>query len=408
MTAAGRDATGPTLAGAFGFSETVVEVGAAHPGVRHVMQRVGGTTGFLVALDGDRMTDVEVEIGLGHRGFEKEVESEPWHRALTRVARLGHVGGVQAEVAYCLAVETLAGVELPDRAVWLRMMACEASRVADHFVRLSALASAIEIAVGQSIAEAGAVAAAGLLQTMTGCPPFGAWIRLGGVASMPGARLADRWSETRDHLERILARFESAVVGNPTCESRLRGVARLSVDECLARGVTGPALRAAGSATDLRRDVPYLAYASVDFEVPIGTEGDNLDRLLVVVHEIRESLRIIDHAEGVISSLGPGALCADLGGSTPSARTDPEIRAAFDLDGPSIPAGEARFPIEASTGELGFFVVSDGGRLPRRIRCRAPSFFHAGALAGMLRGQRFDDLLPTVALLHLVSGECDR
>lgn len=189
----------------------------------------------------------------------------------------------------------------------------------------------------------------------------------------------------------------------------MRDVAPLSPETCFAWSVTGPSLRAAGVERDLRRDDPYLRYASLDFEIPIGSTGDDLDRLLVVIEEIRQSLRIVDQCRSLLASLGPGVLEA----GAPGARAAVDGARGADPGEPGVPkievpAGEAWVAVEAPTGELGFHVVSDGEGLPRRIRCRAPSFFHAQALPVLLRGAALDDLLPTVALLHLVAAECDR
>jgi NADH-quinone oxidoreductase subunit D len=363
---------------------------------------------FLVSLDDERIAGLEVEIGFGHRGFEKEVESVPWHRALPYVRRLGYAGGLMAEVGYCLAVEALAGVEIPDRAIWLRMLASELARVSDHFARLAAVSSAIGAPAGEAVAQQGQVEAARLLEAITACGTLGGWVRLGGVESAPVEGFAELWRRSRVALDETLIHFEAVAVDNPSCQRRLRDVASFSVEDCVSWSVTGPALRAAGTPGDVRRDAPYLAYAAVDFDVPIGENGDNLDRLLVVVEEIRQSLRIAEQCESLLASLGPGVVRLSEPGWGGALESDLSARSASVLEGPVIPAGEIAVSVESSTGELGFLLVSDGEGLPRRIRCRSASFMHAQAMPVMLLGARLDDLLPTAAMLHLVSGECDR
>lgn len=387
-----------SLSDSLGFPETVVEVGMTHPGVRHAMTAVGGTTSFLVQLDDDRITDLEVEIGLGHRGFEKEVESTSFDHALPYVSRLGHAGGVIAETAYCLAVEALIGVALPDRAIWLRTLVNEIARVTDHFARLGAVMSAIGLRDAELAAQRAELEAARLLAFAVGRGPLAGWLRIGGVASALPEEFPEQWIAARVRLLEMLARFETIAVGNPTCQRRLRDVASMSVDDCLAWGVTGPSLRASGCPMDIRRDRPYLAYGALDFDVPIGESGDDLDRMLVVLEELRQSLGMIEQCHKLLSSLGPGVIVVE-GGETASASR---------LPGWEVPAGESVATVESSTGELAFLIVSDGTGAPRRIRCRPPSFFHAQAMPQMLRGARLDDLLPTAALLHLVSAECDR
>lgn len=408
MTRHSGDEPLETLSEALGFTETVVEVGHTHPGVRHVLEAAGGTIGFLVSLDDERITDLDVEVGIGHRGVEKEIEALPWHRALPYVRRMGLASGLMAEIGYCLAVEELAGIATPDRAIWWRMLASEAARVSDHFARLAAIATAIGLPAAKRVAERGGVQAAGVLAAISGGAGFPAWLRLGGVAAAPPPAFGAEWKRAHEALEVTLGQFEATAVDNPSCQQRLRGVAPLSAEDCLAWGVTGPCLRAAGNPMDVRRDAPYLAYGAVDFDVPIGENGDAFDRLLIVVEEIRQSLRIIDQAEALLASLGPGATMTVEPGWREPAKLDAGERAQAGLEGPAIPAGESSSSIESSTGELGFLLVSDGDALPRRIRIRAASFMNAQALSKMLRGAHLDDLLPTVATMHIVSGECDR
>jgi len=397
-----------SLSEAFGFAETVIEVGHSHPGVRRVLGAAGGTVSFVVSLDDERIRDLEVEIGIGHRGFEKEVESLPWHRALPYVARLGYASGLLAEVGYCLALEEIAGVAIPDRAIWLRMLASEIARVSDHFARLAAVATSIGLPAAEVVAQQGEVEASRLLEAVTRRGPLVGWVRPGGVACAPAEGFGERWRASYAKLNATLGGFEAVAIDNPSCQQRLRDVASFSIEDCIAWGLTGPVLRASGMPMDVRRDAPYLAYGSVDFDVPIGESGDDFDRLLVIVEEIRQSLRIVDQCQDLLASLGPGVVrLADLGWGELDG-TDHSVRSAMVLDGPTIPAGEVAISVESSTGELGFFLVSDGEGLPRRIRCRSASFLNAQAMPEMLRGARLDDLLPTAAVLHLISGECDR
>lgn len=399
--------TTSTLSSRLGLSETVIEVGLTHPGLRRVLVGAGSTLGFLVTLDDERITDLEVEIGLGHRGFEKEVESGSWLRALPYVSRLGHAGAPLAAIAYCSGLEMLAGLTLPDRAVWLRTLGAELARATDHWARLAAVAVALELPAAEQVAQQGALQAAALLASVMGGGPLTDWVRPGGVAQGLPEDFGERWRVGRQALDQTLARFDRLGVRNPTCVQRLRDAASLSAEQALAWSVTGPALRAAGLPTDLRRDAPYLAYGSLDFDVPIGSRGDGYDRLLVVFEEVRQSLRMVDQCVGPLASLGPGPVAVDPPpGLAPEAAS--EQGAGSSAEPAGLPAGEVAVAIEASTGELGFLLVSDGGPLPRRIRCRAPSFFHAQVLPCLLRGAELDDLLPTAAGLHLVSGECDR
>jgi NADH:ubiquinone oxidoreductase subunit D len=384
----------PALSERLGFRPTVVELGHAHPSVRRALAGVGATTSFLVTLDDDRIDGLEVEIGLGHRGFEHEVESRPFADALPYVARLGHASGVIAQVAYCLALERLQGVEAPPRAVWLRTLACELARVTDHLARTAARACAVAASDAERAVQQGEVVAMRLLTGAIGGSPLVPWARPSGVLTDLPSGFGAAWTAGRAGLEATLAQITTLLLEHPNVVLRLADVAPLAAADAQALAVTGPCLRATGVARDLRRDAPSLAYHDLDFDVATGSTGDDFDRLAVVVEEVRQSLRIVEQC---LERLGG----ADLAGGAIVA--DAAVEAGL-----VVPAGEALVSIESSTGALGFLLVSDGSPRPRRIRCRAPSFFHARALQTVLVGSRLDDLLPTAALFHLVSGECDR
>ena len=216
-----------SLSESLGFPEAVVEVGLTHPGLRQTMMNVGGTVSFVVQLDDDRITDLEVEIGFGHRGFEKEVECQPWHRALPYVSRLGYASGVIAETAYCLAVEDRLAWALPDRAIWLRMLVCELARITDHFSRLAGVMTAIGLPEAGRVAQEGEIDASSLLAMATGGGPLAGWVTLGGVARVLPASFAECWPVAKANLTGLLGRFQSMGTSNPTCIRRLRGVAAL-------------------------------------------------------------------------------------------------------------------------------------------------------------------------------------
>lgn len=398
MSAAPETLASRTLSERLGFRAAVVELGHTHPAVRRVMAGVGGTLSFLVTLDDDRIEALELEIGLGHRGFEKEVESRPWVAALPYVARLGHGGGPIAQVGYCLALERLAGLEVPMRATWLRTLVCELARVVDHLARIAALAAAIGASAAERAVQQGELVAMKLLVAALGDGPFGDWALPGGVARDLPPDISEHWKRARSALEATLERVDRLLLAHPTAALRLVDVAPLGSEACLALGVSGPCLRAAGVARDARRDAKLLAYGELEFDVPIGERGDDYDRLAVVVEEIRQSLRLAEQCLRRLADPGEGSFAEGAA-----------LRGPVEPAELVVPAGEVALSIESSTGELGFFLASDGGdALPRRIRCRAPSFFHAQALPAALARARLDDLLPTAALFHLVSGECDR
>ncbi|MBK7950200.1 MAG: hypothetical protein IPK00_15930 [Deltaproteobacteria bacterium] len=395
MSAPSEALASRTLSDRLGIRPAIVELGPTHPSVRRVLAGAGGTASFLVTLDDDRIEALEVEIGLGHRGFEKEVESRPWLEALPYVARLGYASGPIAQVAYCLALERLAGLAVAERTTWQRTLVCELARATDHLARVAALATAIGASRAERIAQEGELVAAALLEASIGGGPLRTWSWPGGVASDLPFGFDERWQADRARIARTLDALTLLLLEHPSAVQRLVDVAPLSAADARAFAVTGPALRAAGIARDLRRDAPQLAYAALEFEVPVGTRGDDYDRLAVVVEEIRQSLRMGDQCIERLAAMDREAARPPLVDGESCARL-------------FVAAGEVELALESATGELGFYLVSDGGPTPRRLRCRAPSFFHAQALPAVLVGARLDDLLPTAALFHLVSGECDR
>lgn len=397
MTAASRDPAEPdgtSLSESLGFPETVLEVGPMHPGLRRAMAAAGGSASFVVRLDDDRIRALEVEIGWSHRGVERQLESVAWDAARPFVSRLGYASGVLPEIAWCLAVESLAGLALPDRAIWLRMFVGELARAVDHLGRLAAVLGATGLREGEARAARLEWAAAGLLARATGRGPIEGFCRFGGVEQALPEDFGEDWAVGREALRAGLDRLDRIALASPALRDRLTGVARLDAATARAWGVTGPLLRASGVAEDVRRDRPYLGYAAVDFDVPVGETGDALDGVAVVAAELRQALAIAEHAHGVLVSLGPGPIAI--------AESEAEIVAR------GIPAGEAVATVEAATGELALLVVSDGGPRPLRVRVRAPSFFHAQVLPRRMLGERLDELLPVVALSHLVGPECDR
>ncbi len=350
MSGAFPGAASGTLSERLGFRPAVIELGPSHPSVRRVLAGAGATTSFLVTLDDDRIEDLTVEIGLGHRGFEKEVESRPFEHALPYVARLGHASGPIAQVAYCLAVERLAGIAAPERVTWIRTLVCELARATDHFARIAALAAALGASAAERAARAGEEGAMRLLTTALGGRPLDPWARPGGVSNDLSGDFQGTLQAGRRVLDDAIEDLKRLLLDQATVAWRLCDVAPVAGADAIALGITGPCLRAAGIARDLRRAAPHLAYAEIDFDVAVGSRGDDYDRLAVVVAEIGQSLRIaVDCAER-ISALP--ARSAGQAAPTPQA----------------VPAGIAEVELESSTGELGFLLVSDGGALPRRIR----------------------------------------
>jgi NADH-quinone oxidoreductase subunit D len=254
-----------------------------------------------------------------------------------------------------------------------------------------------------------------LMEALCGARVTSNYIRIGGVKHDMPAGFPE---QCRDHIARIralLSDFAAVVTGNRIFIDRLRGTGVLGQEQLVAYGVTGPILRAAGVPLDVRKDEPYLTYAELDFDVPVGEVGDNYDRYLVCVEEMNQSLRIVEQCLARLEKLGPG----------PVNVLDPRVRwpakgRVFNhmeeliqqfkavTEGPMVPAGEAYSVVESANGELGFYLVSDGSAVPVKVRCRPPSLINLQPMPQMLKGCLLADIIPTFDFVNMIGGECDR
>ncbi|MDE0884726.1 MAG: NADH-quinone oxidoreductase subunit D [Myxococcota bacterium] len=385
-----------------------MEFGPHHPAVR-------GALALKLELDGERILEAEIEIGFGHRGVEAKAEALAWHRAIPYIDRLQSQSAMMAATAYVLAVEKLLGLEPPLRAAWLRTLGCELGRMADHLARLASLARVLGAEAPAAWALGARARIGALLEALTGSQAGQQYVRIGGVA---GPLPPDWVAHLRGVGPAVLAALDDfdAVLGqNRIFVDRLRGRGVLNAQACLGYGISGPLLRAAGVAADLRRDEPYLVYDELAFDLPVGLVGDNLDRYRVCLEELRQSLALVNQCATRLQALGTGdhRLKDPALGSMREWSGDESLEERIrwgraHVAGPSVPRGEAGARVESSNGELGFYLVSDGSATPRRVRCRAPSFFNAQVLAQILRGQTLGDVGPTLALANIEGAECDR
>jgi NADH-quinone oxidoreductase subunit D len=383
----------------------IVNIGPSHPATH-------GTVQIIAELDAEKVLRVDVHCGYLHRGFEKECEVHTWHNLIPYVDRLNYCSALINDFAYCDAVERLMGVEITPRCRVLRTLLAEYSRIADHLTCIAA-----------ALMELGAMTAFLYLVTIrdqiyehlaavTGARVTYSFGRIGGLA----ADLPEGWLV---RLEQILVDFEEftgrvhkLVDRNRIFIDRMRGVGTLSTAQAIDLGVTGPLLRSTGAARDLRKDTPYLAYADLDFEVPVGIQGDNYDRYYVRMREMDESIHMIRQ---LVDMLPGGPVCVDdRRCSFPDkAAVYTQIEALINhfklvMDGPEVPAGEIYTAHEGANGELGFYLVSTGGGRPYKLHVRSPSFVHMGAAGLMLEGYQLADVVPTFGSINMIGGECDR
>ena len=386
----------------------VLNMGPSHPATH-------GTVKFLIELDGETIVDLDIQVGYLHRGFEKECESGTWYQAIPYTDRLNYNSAILANVGYCLAVEKLLDLETPERCQWLRTMASELSRLGDHLTRCGAACLELSAMTPFLFGIEARELTWDLMEMLCGARVTSNYVRIGGVKhdmppSFPGV-----CRENIAKIRALLRDYESVVTQNRLFVDRLRGTGMIPKQTLIDYAVTGPLLRAAGVPMDLRKDQPYLKYAELDFDVPIGEVGDNYDRYLVCVEEMQQSLRIIEQCLVALEKTGAGPVNVD----------DPRVRwpakgRVFNrmeeliqqfkavTEGPLVPAGEAYHAIESANGELGFYVVSDGTAQPWKVRCRPPSFANLQPMPLMLKGAMLADLIPTFDFLNMIGGECDR
>jgi NADH-quinone oxidoreductase subunit D len=383
----------------------IINMGPSHPSTHGVLR-------LMLELDGEFVLRTKPVIGYLHTGMEKTGEELSYVQGATNVTRMDYLSPVINELCYSMAVEKLLGIEVPERAVWIRMMMSELNRMSSHLVWMATngmdLGSTSMMIYGlreRELILAFFEKTAGLRLNLN-------YVRPGGVA----ADLPDGWQD--DVLvicDTILERtyeYDQLLTGQPIFRQRLVGVAPMTAEEALALGVTGPLLRSTGVPWDLRRTMPYLAYDQVDFDVIVGTFGDNFDRYAIRLNEIRESIRIVRQCidmmpDGDYRSQDPKVT------PPPRARIGESMEALihhFKLftEGFHVPAGEVYMAVESPRGELGCYLVSDGGPKPYRMHTRAPSFVNLQAVPLLMRGGMVSDAITVISTVDPVMGEVDR
>jgi NADH-quinone oxidoreductase subunit D len=382
-----------------------IQMGPSHPATH-------GTIKFNLKLDGEVVVDCDVEVGYLHRAFEKMAEKGTWTQVIPYTDRLNYVSPLINNVGYALAVEKLLGVETPERCQYIRVVMSEISRIADHLTCL-----------GMAAQEAGAATAGFLLiearemlwdivEAVTGARVTVTYCRIGGLAHDIPLDLGERIAAAFKHLALILDDCDKLLTRNRIFYDRMANIAPLTQEEAVSYGLTGPMLRSTGFSYDVRKDQPYLVYDRFDFEVPVGTKGDNYDRFYVRFLEIQQSVRIVEQA---MRDLPDGPVKID-----DPRIVLPEKREVYGnieglmnhfkliMEGIKVPRGESYQAVEGGNGELGFYVVSDGSGRPYRVRVRPPCFLGMAALGRMMRGIMIADIITTFGMINMIGGECDR
>ncbi|GLZ40045.1 NADH-quinone oxidoreductase subunit D [Actinokineospora sp. NBRC 105648] len=399
----------------------IINLGPQHPSTHGVLRLV-------LELEGETVTQARSVIGYLHTGIEKNCEYRNWTQGVTFVTRMDYLAPLSNEAAYCMSVEKLLGIEVPPRAQVIRVLLLEINRISSHLVALATggmeLGSLTAMTAGFREREE----ALHLLEHLTGLRMNHAFIRPGGVAQDLPDDYEVKVKEFLQVMNKRLPDYDKLLTGQPIWKNRLKDVGYLPVDACLALGITGPILRSAGLAWDLRKTEPYLGYEEYDFEVPTSTAADSFARYLLRLEEMHQSLRIINQA---LKKLEPGpVMVADQKVAWPAKLTiGPDgmgnslehvqkimgqsmesLIHHFKLvtEGFHVPAGQVYVPIESPRGELGYHVVSDGGTRPLRVHVRDPSFVNLQAMPAMSEGGMVADVIAAVASIDPVMGGCDR
>lgn len=387
------------------FEYMFLNIGPHHPGT-HGLLRV------VLQLDGQQIVDSACDIGYHHRGAEKMGERQSWHTFIPYTDRIDYLGGVMNNFPYVMAVETLAGIEPPDRAKVIRIMLAELFRIISHLVYYGTFSQDLGQMSPVFYMFTDRERALDIVETITGARMHPGWFRIGGVAQ----DLPDGWEmlvrDFLDYLPRRLKEYDREVLHNRIFKARTQGIGQFTTAEAIEWGATGPMLRATGLAWDYRKKRPYGGYDQFDFDIPTGRNGDSYDRAVVHVEEMRQSLRIIEQC---LKAMPPGDTKARHPLATPPRKegTLRDIETLIDHFvhvswGPAVPAGEASVTVEATKGLNSYYLVSDGNVEAYRVRIRTPSFPHIQMLPAISRGLMVPDLIAILGSLDYVLADVDR
>ena len=383
----------------------VLNMGPSHPAMHGIVR-------ILLTVDGERVSDADIEIGYLHRGFEKPCENVTWNQCVPYTDRLNYVSPFINNAGFALAVEKLMGIEAPARAQYIRVIMSEISRITDHLTCIGANAMELSaftvyfylINAREVLYRLGDSAAGGRVTP--------AYARVGGLTRDLPPDFKRDTVEAFKVLKKNLDDADKLLTRNRIFYDRLHGTGHISKEDAIAHSFTGPALRSTGVPLDVHKATPYLVYDRFDFDIPVGSNGDNYDRYLVRMEEIRQSVRIVEQALAQLPD-GPVNHPAFNVSLPPKEEVYGNIEALMahfklTFEGVKPPKGEVYQAVEGGNGELGFYLVSDGSGRPWRLRVRPPCFSLTGGLAQMIKGGYIADIVATFGQINMIGGELER
>ncbi len=429
----------------------LLNMGPSHPAMH-------GTIRVMVELDSERILNSEVEVGYLHRGFEKTCEHRTYFNLLPYTDRLNYVSPLINNLGYVMTIEKMLGIDVPERAQYIRVIMSELSRISDHLTCLAAMAMECgaftvflyKIKAREFIWD--------VIERTTGARMTTSYIRIGGVRAELHPDWRDDLKKAIVETRKVLKDVHGLLDKNKIFLNRTRDIAVVSAQTAINYGWTGPCLRSTGVYYDVRKAHPYLVYDKIDFEVPLGERGDNFDRYMVRMKEMEQSLRIIEQAMEMIPEpssplqlMAEGMKPAEAIKASRAQKVEERIMLSPNLEGSEKerykdistaekkytvppkedtytnieglinhfkffmekhgirpPKGEVYFSVEGGNGELGFYIVSDGTDRPYRLHLRAPCFHLVSAMEEMIQGHYLADIIPTFGSLNMIGGELDR